>query len=94
MVNIKIGFWRGDEDGQESVDPVDVGDGGLRDVAEDEADEADVGEGSVESSVKGNFPFFAEPGGGKVLVAFRWEETGVEERVEEEEQIAGNLDVN
>ena len=81
----------GDEDGQEAVDPVDVGDGGLGDVAEDEADEADVGEGGVESPVEGNLPLFAEPGGGEVLVTLRREKTGVEEWIEEEKEIAGNL---
>ena len=81
----------GDEDGQKPVDPVDVWDGRFGDVAEDEADEADVGEGGVEGPVEGNLPLLAEPGGGEVLVALRWEKTGVEEWIEEEKQIAGNL---
>ena len=82
---------RGDEDGKQPVDPVDVGILRLGDLDDDEADEADVGEGGVDGPVEGHPPLLAEPGGGGRLVALGGEEARIEERVEEEQEVAGHL---
>ena len=79
-----------DEDGEEPVHPVDVGDGGLVHVAEDQRDEDAVGEGRVDCSVEGNPPLLAEPGGNGVA-ALAGEDAGVEEGVEEEKEVARDL---
>ena len=81
----------GDEDGEEAVHPVDRRLLGLCDLDDDEADEADVGEGCVDCSVQGNPPLLAEPWGGGRLLALRGEQARVEERVEEEKQVTWHL---
>ena len=81
-----------DEDQHEELDDVDEGRGRLRDVADDQGDEDDVGEGGVDASVKRDTPLLAEPGRGVSPVAgLAGIHARIEEWVEGEQEVAGNL---
>ena len=81
-----------DEDQHEELDDVDEGRGGLRDVADDQGDEDDVGEGGVDAPVERDTPLLAEPGRGVAAVSrLAGIHAGVEKRVEGEKKVAGNL---
>ena len=58
-----------DEDQHEELDDVDKRGGGFRDVADNQGDEDDVGEGGVDPTVQRDAPLFAEPGRGVASVA-------------------------
>ena len=81
-----------DEDKHEELNDVDEGGGRLRDVTDDQGDEDDVGEGGVDAPIERDAPFLAKPGGGVAPVpGLAGIHAGVEEWIEREEEIAGNL---
>ena len=81
-----------DEDEHEELDDVDEGRGRLGDVADDQGDEDDVGEGGVDAPVKRDTPLLAEPGRGVSPVArLAGIHARIEEWVEREQEVAGNL---
>ena len=74
-----------DEHQHQTLHDVDQGVARLSDVADDERDEDDVGEGGVDSSVERNSPLSAEPGRVVSSVARLYRiQAGIEEGIKRE----------